>query len=193
LKPFKELGPDWHTAGSEQFFIASRFPIRERTISPRSEGRWYSPVMRCVIKTPAGPVQVNCIHLYTLRKGLEAIRTAKWKGVPELKRVIAIRNDESQVGSQFAGLSDEPALVLGDFNMTSDSAIFERDWGRWQDAFAARGFGFGYTFGSRRIGLRIDHILVDPARWQIRSCQVGPEVRGQHRPLVAEVVLKPKP
>jgi len=74
--------------------------------------------------------------------------------------------------------------------MTSDSAIFQRDWSRWEDAFASRGFGFGYTFASRKIGLRIDHVLADPAHLSIASCEVGPDFRGQHRPLIADLCLR---
>jgi endonuclease/exonuclease/phosphatase (EEP) superfamily protein YafD len=185
-----ELGPSWYTASEGELFIASRFPILETVVSPRGRGRWYSPIIRCVIKTPAGLVHVYCVHLYTLRKGLDAVRGNWWNGVPELKRVTAIRNEESQVSSRFVGSFDRPTLVLGDFNMTSDSAIFQDHWGRWQDAFGSRGFGFGYTFSSRKIGLRIDHALADPAHWHIRSCRVGPGFRGQHRPLVAEFVLR---
>jgi endonuclease/exonuclease/phosphatase family metal-dependent hydrolase len=186
----KDLGPGWYTASEGELFVASRFPILETVASPRGRGRWYSPIIRCVIKTPAGLVHVYCVHLYTLRKGLDAVRGNWWNGVPELKRVTAIRNEESQVSSRFVGSFDRPTLVLGDFNMTSDSAIFQDHWGRWQDAFGSRGFGFGYTFSSRKIGLRIDHALADPAHWHIRSCRVGPGFRGQHRPLVAEFVLR---
>jgi endonuclease/exonuclease/phosphatase (EEP) superfamily protein YafD len=168
----------------------SRFPIIVHTVSPKARDRWYSPALRCDIQTPAGLVHVNCVHLYTLRKGLDAIRSMKWKGVPELKRVIAIRNEESDIASRFAGPPDGPTLVLGDFNTTGDSTIFQRDWGRWQDAFISRGFGFGYTFATRKIGLRIDHVLADPAHWNVVSCHVGPDFRGQHRPLVAELLLR---
>jgi endonuclease/exonuclease/phosphatase (EEP) superfamily protein YafD len=187
----KDLGPDWYTASEGELFVASRFPILETVVAPRGRGRWYAPMIRCVVKTPAGLVHVHCVHMYTIRKGLDAVRS-NWRiGVPELMRVTAIRNEESQISSRFTGSFDTPTLVLGDFNMTSDSGIFQEHWGCWQDAFGARGFGFGYTFSSRKIGLRIDHALADPAHWRIHSCRVGPDFCGQHRPLVAEFVLRP--
>src|SRR5262249_38840823 len=133
-----------------------------------------APVIRCDIDTPAGTVHFHCLHLYTLRKGLDAVISQKWKGASELERVSSIRNEESSIASQFAADCDGPAVVLGDFNMPADSVIFRRDWGDWQDTFAMRGFGFGYSFTSRRIGLRIDHVLADARHWQVGSCDLGP-------------------
>jgi endonuclease/exonuclease/phosphatase family metal-dependent hydrolase len=184
-----EIERDWHWQRHGELFVASRFPIANLLVSDKARGRRNPPAIRCDVETPAGKVHVTCVHLYTLRKGLEAVRTGKWKGAPELERVTAIRNEDSAIARRFAGESTDPALVLGDFNTTADSTIFQRDWSAWQDAFNMRGFGLGYTFNSRRIGLRIDHVLADKKHWQVRSCQVGPDLAGQHRPVVAELVL----
>jgi len=178
------LAPDWK---------ACPVPGQARLATAVSEiarDRRNPPVLRCGIQTPAGLIHANCVHLYTLRKVLDAVRGRWWKGATELERVIGIRNEESEIASQFCGAQAVPTLVLGDFNMTDDSAAFRRDWSRWQDAFASRGFGFGYTFNSRKIGLRIDHVLADPAHWSVVSCEVGPDFRGQHRPLIAELLLR---
>ena len=80
---------------------------------------------------------------------------------PELERVTAVRNEDSQISTRFAKAFDGPTVVLGDFNMTCDSSVFQRDWANWQDAFSICGFGLGYTFSTSRIGLRIDHVLTD--------------------------------
>ena len=145
--------------------------------------------MCCEVETPEGTVHVCCLHLYTLRKGLDAVRGQKWKGASELERVSAIRNEDSRIASQLARGQSGPVIVVGDFNMPSDSAVFQRDWKGWQDAFSTCGFGLGHTFASRHIGLRIDHILADATHWHVRSCRVGPNLRGQHRPLAAELAL----
>jgi len=189
-RPFpKEVENGWHSARNGELFVASRFPIVDLAVAPHGTDRRNAPAIRCDIETPAGTVHLHCLHLYTLRKGLDAVISQKWKGAPELQRVTAIRNEESQIASRFAGESDGPAIVVGDFNMPSDSTIFHRDWRSWQDAFSVRGFGFGYTFASSRIGLRIDHVLADAKHWQVRSCEVGPDLAGQHRPVVADLLL----
>jgi hypothetical protein len=103
--------------------------------------------------------------------------------------VAALRNDESDLAAGFAERSAGPTLVAGDFNLAGDSGIFERDWGDWDDAFATGGFGLGYTFISGPIGLRIDHLLADKRHWRTRSCHVGPDLNGEHRPLVADLLL----
>jgi endonuclease/exonuclease/phosphatase (EEP) superfamily protein YafD len=171
-------------------FIASRYPIARIAESDTVRGRRHAAAIRCDVETPGGTVHVHCLHLYTLRNGLEAFKSKKWKEAPEeLRRVSAIRNEESQINGRFARGCDGPTLVLGDFNMTCDSTIFHRDWRDWQDAFSTAGWGLGHTFASRKIGLRIDHILADRRHWHVRSCQVGPDLKGQHRPVVAELLL----
>ena len=182
----------WYKVGTGDVFIASRYPIVKRSLSPLGQGRSRAPAIRCDVQTGAGVIHVNCLHLYTLREGLDRVIKDWWKGAPELERVTALRNEESQLSAGFANAFDGPAVVLGDFNMTSDSSIFHRDWHDWQDAFSTRGFGLGYTFSTNRIGLRIDHVLVDKRHWHIRSCRVGPDLHGQHRPVVAELLLLDK-
>jgi endonuclease/exonuclease/phosphatase family metal-dependent hydrolase len=184
------IAENWHWQRDGELLVASHFPVSGMSVSERARGRRRPATMCCQVEVPGGTVRVCCLHLYTLRKGLEAIRVEKWKGAAELNRVREIRNEDSRNGSQLANEQSGPTLVLGDFNMTSDSAVFHRDWGEWQDAFTARGFGLGHTFATRQIGLRIDHILADAKHWHVRSCRVGPDLRGQHRPLVAEVVLQ---
>jgi endonuclease/exonuclease/phosphatase (EEP) superfamily protein YafD len=82
-----------------------------------------------------------------------------------------------------------PVLVMGDFNTPPESAIFRRVWGRYTDAFASAGWGWGYTFFTmRKIAVRIDHILAGPG-WYCERCWVGPDVGSPHRPLLAELIL----
>jgi endonuclease/exonuclease/phosphatase family metal-dependent hydrolase len=185
----EDVASGWYLAREGELLVASRYPIRSVAAAPRGTVRNYAPAIRCDIDTPAGIVHFHCLHLYTLRKGLDAVISQKWEGASELERVCAIRNEESEIAGRFAGDCDAPALVLGDFNMPADSAIFRRDWRHWQDAFSVRGLGFGYTFASRRIGLRIDHVLADGKHWYVRSCEVGPDLAGQHRPVVADLLL----
>jgi endonuclease/exonuclease/phosphatase family metal-dependent hydrolase len=189
----REVRADWYFDHEGELLIASRFPIVARAVAPNADNRLRSAMLRATLETPHGPVDVHCLHLYTLRRGFDAV-IKDWRGGgPDLERVMAIRNEESLIASRFAKQAEHPAVALGDFNMSCESAVFSADWSTWRDAFAECGTGFGYTFGTRHIGLRIDHVLVEPTHWRIRSCRLGPGLHGQHRPLLAEVVMIGRP
>jgi endonuclease/exonuclease/phosphatase family metal-dependent hydrolase len=185
----KELKGKFQTAGTHDTFVASRYRIVDSAASPEGTGRHHPSSVRCDIATPAGVVHVHCVHLCTLRAGFDAMIHRRLRGVPELEHVTSVRDEGSRLAAEFAKQTEGPTVILGDFNMTNDSTVFQRDWGAWQDAFSLRGFGLGYTFASTRIRLRIDHVLADRRHWYIRSCRVGPDLHGQHRPLVAELLL----
>ena len=72
--------------------------------------------------------------------------------------------------------------------ITPDGAehpLYRRDWAGYTNAFSRTRWGPGHTMFTRRIGLRIDHLLAG-AGWRPERCRVGPEVGSAHRPLVAE-------
>jgi endonuclease/exonuclease/phosphatase (EEP) superfamily protein YafD len=81
--------------------------------------------------------------------------------------------------------------VAGDFNAPVESVIYQESWGDWTNAFSAAGWGFGRTRMSRWIRARIDHILSDD-RWVVHRSWVGPDVGSDHRPLFAELRLRPR-
>ena len=187
----RSLRDKYHFFGTRDTFVASRFKFVEREVAPRSKGRDHSPSVRCEINTPQGVVVINCIHLYTLRSGFMSVIAKNTEGGADLEHVLEVHNEESGLASELAKKGTGPTLVMGDFNTTCESAIFRRDWSSWEDAFARRGWGFGYTFSADRIHLRIDHILADSKHWSIRSCRVGPDLKGQHRPVIADLMLIP--
>lgn len=177
---------DWHTARHGQLYVISKFPILQTTAPTRETE--IVPIMCCELQTPAGSVNLNCLHLHTVRDGLDAL-LERWEGgAARYQEVLTVRNRQSQIAARFAELEESPAIVLGDFNTTGDSPVFRQDWGSWQDAFRVCGWGLGHTFGTRRAGVRIDHILAS-SDCVVRSCRVGPDLQGQHRPVFAEVAL----
>jgi endonuclease/exonuclease/phosphatase family metal-dependent hydrolase len=95
------------------------------------------------------------------------------------------------------GNPELPALVMGDFNLPSDSRIFQSYWGDLIDAHAAAGWGYGYTspchthrfWPEGSPWVRIDHILTDD-RFQVHHCQVGANNGSDHRLITARVQLR---
>jgi endonuclease/exonuclease/phosphatase (EEP) superfamily protein YafD len=52
------------------------------------------------------------------------------------------------------------------------------------------GWGYGYSKFTRWHGLRIDHVLADD-NWRVANSYVADDHGGDHRPVVANLVLKP--
>jgi endonuclease/exonuclease/phosphatase family metal-dependent hydrolase len=79
---------------------------------------------------------------------------------------------------------------MGDFNMPTDSGIYQQFWSDFQDAHSKAGFGLGSTKKTRWFGIRIDHILAG-SEWKIlRSWVATPAQGSDHAPLVADLRLR---
>jgi endonuclease/exonuclease/phosphatase (EEP) superfamily protein YafD len=76
-------------------------------------------------------------------------------------------------------------LLAGDFNTPSDSVIYREYWSPFHNAYSDAGFGWGYTYFSRRAAVRIDHQLAGSG-WRCRKCWVGADVGSPHRPVIAD-------
>jgi len=114
---------------------------------------------------------------------------APWRAAPEMNAGTESRRIESELASQLAGEAQFPVIIAGDFNMPVDSTIYRRFWSGWQNAFSTAGFGYGYTKFTDRWGVRIDHVLASRG-WQIRTAGVGPDLGGDHRPVLVELRLQ---
>jgi hypothetical protein len=81
-----------------------------------------------------------------------------------------------------------PVIIAGDFNLTRANPLFQTNWSRYNDAFSDKGIGLGYTKHTRWHGARIDHLLSDD-NWQTVSSVVGPDIGGDHHPLITRLVF----
>jgi endonuclease/exonuclease/phosphatase (EEP) superfamily protein YafD len=187
---------DWHVIERHEFILASRFPIVERDSMARPGHPWELAGMGYTLTLPEGEVHVFNLHLESPRVGLEAVLSRR-KGIDfgrtgELTRAIEKRALESERTARWIAEQPGPKLVVGDFNMPPESAIFRRDWSGYDDAFSRAGFGFGFTKNSEKdgwsYGARIDHILVN-APWRVLRARVCGNVGSDHLPLVAEAEL----
>jgi endonuclease/exonuclease/phosphatase family metal-dependent hydrolase len=94
----------------------------------------------------------------------------------------------------------EPVVVAGDLNSPDASLACAtlREAGL-HDAFAEGGKGYGYTYGHfllrRRFPwhgaswMRIDHIMLS-SQLQSYACRAGTANDSEHRPVIADVVLR---
>ncbi len=184
----------WYVVERNEFILASRWPIAEREHVLRFRGDYAA--VRFVLDVAGRQINVFNVHLSTPRPGLQAMldhRTlVDLQGAERLGENICRRAIESEHASRWVAGFDGPTVVVGDFNMPAQSAIFRRDWSRFSDAFAAAGWGFGFTKTIKSApvsyGARIDHVLVGPA-WRVLRSWVGPDVGSDHLPLWADLAL----
>lgn len=99
---------------------------------------------------------------------------------------LAQRDLESMLARQFVREAGDPVIVTGDFNMPVESALYRRDWADLDNAFHAAGWGTGATKHTRWHGIRIDHVLAGPG-WRAVRAVVGPDLGGDHHPMVADL------
>jgi len=176
----------------------SRYPIRQASVMDRSmleavnrdsDIGGSGAVVRYLIETPGGPVQVTNLHLETPRKGLEQLGALD---IGTLRQNTDLRDIESDLARRWVdtGVGGEPVpfVVAGDFNTPVESRIFQRYWGNLTDAFSRAGVGLGMTKYNGWIRVRIDHVLLGPG-WQVRRAFVGDDFNSDHRPAIADLTL----
>lgn len=170
--------------------VLSRLPIEKIEELPADGLKtWEKRALRCQLRTAVGSIQVVCVHLQTPRGGLSEVRSSLWRGAEAVRRNTEERQLEAEVVSRFARGFSGPSIVAGDFNTPVESRIYHRYWSRWQNAYSQAGCGLGYTKFTRGWGVRIDHVLVS-SHWRVTSAWVGPDLGGDHRPVVSELALR---
>ncbi len=187
------LGPNWQIEVTPGILVATQFPIVRRKLFTGSKAAsWRTVAIDYRMETPSGPIDFVAVHLYTPRKGLEAIKDRRLAGIEGMRANRARRDRESAELRRWVDVLEGSVIVAGDMNLPHESSIFRRDWSAFSDAFAAAGWGYGYTYGyttsGNWYGIRIDHILAG-AGFRVERAWVGPHVGSDHRPVLA--VLEP--
>jgi len=144
--------------------------------------------VRARVSGPGGTIPVVAVHLMTPRDGLEALIASPLGGLGAFRDVSAWQRYESGLVRDWVRDLPDPVLVAGDFNLTVEHPLYRRDWAGYTNAFSRTRWGLGHTMFTRRIGLRIDHILAG-REWTFVRSWVGPDLGSDHLPIVAEAVL----
>lgn len=197
----KQYFADWHVDHIHEYFLASRFPL-VTVPATFCEAYGRNNGVRTTVETPQGTIQVYNIHPTSPRHALSRLSLSSvWSGAgtQDVALETGQRDDESREIRKFvdAGEPGVPTLVLGDFNLASDSSIFRRHWGDLTDAFKAGGWGYGYTsscgtskrWPSNCPWLQVDHILTN-SQWEVRRCWIGETDGSDHRLMAARLRLK---
>jgi vancomycin resistance protein VanJ len=148
-------------------------------------GRRSRPVLRLTADWQGKPLTVANVH-FVLSTPIGHIRTLGVRGFVD----TAIEIRRSQAEALMGALAEEtgPLIVCGDFNTPPRGTVYASLARRWQDAFGAAGWGFGYTFASRAPLLRIDYVWLSAGLRPIRV-EVPPSRASDHRPVVTDVAV----
>ncbi len=198
LVAFQECGPVIEAAMAEvpgyraypgAGCLMSRFPVTSVDPLPRRDVQAAGGsgiVIRYRIEGPGGPFDLTNVHLETPRQGLESLLSGDPAATAMIREETLLRGIESRQARRWVDEGPGPRLVVGDFNLPTESAIYREHWSDLTEAFAAAGFGLGATKRTGLIRLRIDHVLADEA-WVVRSARVLPDYGSDHRPVLVEL------
>jgi endonuclease/exonuclease/phosphatase family metal-dependent hydrolase len=169
----------WSVRTSGEFCLASRHPIESFEALARPDKQYRTVAVRARISWPGRTLPVVSVHLMTPRDGIEAILGGKWRGIDAFREIAAVQRFESDLVRRRVAEGPGSILLAGDFNLTSEHPLFRSDWSGYTDAFSRTGWGLGHTMFSRRIGLRIDHVLCGPGWRPIRCWVKYPPLKGR--------------
>lgn len=180
----------WRYSYDEGLCLVSRYPFV--VLDQRDRGYLWPPAANEAeaydIETPMGRIHLLNVHLATVRAGLEALRPGKWRLGQFARNRAEVARQSHAARERIIGRL-EPVLVLGDFNLPVESAIYRDNWGDLRNAFSSCGRGFGYTKFTRLFGIRIDHVLTS-RHWRCANARVLSSLYGgDHAPLVVDLVI----
>ena len=184
LPGYRLLQTDFHCLLTRHDVVrARRMPPAITAIARAAGAGRAGRVHQLELRVHGHPVTLYPLHLETPRTALWAARNFD---LSQLGQNAAIRAFDSQVASRFVDRTAPGLIVLGDFNLDVNSAIYRRDWGDLTNAWSAAGWGFGHTMFAGRHRVRIDHILLGPG-WTVDAVEVLRGYPSEHQPVVVSV------
>ncbi len=143
---------------------------------------------------------LQSIHLgyddYDTIEELSENQSTSWRKLKnilrKMKRATAARAHQARTLQEAIARYQGPRVLCGDFNDAPVSYTYHTISRGMQDAFVARGMGFGSSFATRLGVYRIDFMLTDPAI-AIHSCRTIHRRLSDHYPIVATLTLPAQP
>jgi endonuclease/exonuclease/phosphatase (EEP) superfamily protein YafD len=166
--PYKRLIPRDDPYG---IGVLSRWPLDVEVADLAGDGL---PSLRGSLQLPDASVHFLGLH-------------TRWPLQPKL----AVARDRAlAAAAAWAASQEEPAVVLGDLNLTPQSPAYGRllSSGRLSDAFRRGGWQPTWMAGFWPLALRIDHVLVTPGVC-VEFAAVGEDIGSDHRPVLVRLRL----
>ncbi len=196
----------WNVRSYGQYVIASRLPLGELQVRQLSFPGDGHVCVRTQLQIGGMTVALYNVHLESPRLGLNALRVVRNKpgrlpsAVQSFENNVEARFTQVQALQEYVRQERGPVILAGDLNSPEASLVCStlRAAGL-HDAFAEGGSGYGYTYGhfllQHRLPalnyswMRIDHIMMS-SHFQTRRCWTGTGKASDHRPVIADLVLK---
>jgi vancomycin resistance protein VanJ len=190
--------PDAELHSQGESCVISRFPIHKvdtRNAEDLGEFGANGLVERVLVQTRRGLVNIVNVHLTTVRWGLQQVAWRSDHAAAAMRANAALRRVESAVAADWINqvTSSDPAVlplvVVGDFNLPVESAIYRRYWSGMGNAFSECGRGYGYTKFEKYFAMRIDHVLFDRF-WRCSRAIADQSLGGDHRATIVDLKLR---
>jgi hypothetical protein len=196
----------WNVDSFGQYVVASRFPLISKEVfwAAYPGGKW--PLLRYRLLIGPETVSLYNVHFSSPREGLSSFSLARQRPQFLPQAIRRIDNNAEERLSQARALREfirqeqGPVIVAGDLNSTSASlsCLVLQESGL-RDAFDEGGRGYGYTYGHFLLRnrfpwlnlswMRLDHIMMS-SHLQSRRCWTGTADASDHRPVIADLILK---
>ena len=167
--PYLHAEPSRMTLGVA--FLSRQPFVKVETVMPGGRGRRY---LRAEIAWQGQPVTIVGIHPLPPMTGAWA----------------ASRDSEIALMGQVANEATQPFILLGDLNASPWSQSMQALLANTDLRYAMQGHGIGLTWrlAGVLLGAPLDYILVSPA-WQVADYVEGGDIRSDHIPIQADLVL----
>ncbi len=136
-------------------------------------------------------IRVYNLHLQSFRivPGLHTIQNGESSKLFERSRNVILKQyEQASLIREDMGETNYRKIVLGDFNNTQYSNVYQVIKGDMKDSYLEKGRGFGRTYDLLKFPLRIDYILTDP-EFEVLSHQNFDVKLSDHYPVMATLRL----
>jgi vancomycin resistance protein VanJ len=176
-----------------QYLVASRFAVggdAQRSLV----GNPYPGYQVTRMRTRGALVTLVNVHLLSPRRGLLTLAEARKGRLSGFQESLALRCRQAERVAADIARETGPLILAGDLNAPPPSlACRTLMLPGFKNAFSEAGVGYGHTYGGSVWPhipfMRIDHLLVS-RHWSVRSAWVGNDGGSEHRPVVADLVLR---
>jgi len=173
----------WHSVGSAEVFLASRWPLTAESIEalPHSVNR---DKVRARVEAPWGSFWLAGVH-FSKSFQPQTIPRQRTRLPRYLERSYRGRTLQMQDVLAWTDV-DEPLILAGDFNTPPAGRHYDLFARRYEDAFPQAGWGWGLTYPAAFPLVRIDY-LWHTREWRTVGFRTDRSAISDHRSLVVDL------